>query len=603
MFQKEYFVPKTSNTYADTLLANGLAVVFGQMWRQITPEVVEPNIELEDRGAYYLIRLPGAFQKDWIPKISFFAPLPFVKRGDTPIPEGFTWVRDFVEEREHYFQFQKQVGSEDDVDPPRPDYRTLEFLAGKMQVTAYDSRHKTYQSYNKAALRWWRLRESFSQTLRMILALFSTPLDEATDLEKIVREWQKRVSPDLDTRRLTASAALNPMRGQGQNHPKANYLNTRKNLADYWIFEYLKAVGLWEAAMPQLIRPPKKSPSDKDWKKTDWKVYVVAPKHLSMPVSHSVVNSLRRLLGSETSIKMDVICLLYFVRAWLQYTETEVKRNPSLDIPSMSPSKFVAGLHVVQFKMLSRQSYTMVNQSFLRIPSWCGRLRSRQDINALQQVIDEHIQIVREIDETHSDGYDLLRNYRNFVAGENWEAFFDFAAAYAHEIMRRYNQGENWVPTFSTTHLRRLFMSSKKPLSAILENQGFQNMAYAIRHSTIIPQYWKGESKRGNTSAISLYEVRYGLGAELKRKATVRDEFVVALMDFAHSYNQENSQVLENLSQAELERNRKFLRKNLGTTDVDEVIRLVDDEQYGAELVANLLVAYGYAREPREKQE
>lgn len=128
-------------------------------------------------------------------------------------------------------------------------------------------------------------------------------------------------------------------------------------------------------------------------------------------------------------------------------------------------------------------------------------------------------------------------------------------------------------------------MTNRKDLSPIVENPGFQNIAYAIRHATIIPQTRKA-NKQDN-----LYEVRYGLGAELKRKGTVRNEFIAALTDFVHSYNQENVQKLESKGHQ--------LRKDVRTADIAEVVRLVDE--YGSEVIANLLIAYGYAREPRDE--
>jgi hypothetical protein len=42
------------------------------------------------------------------------------------------------------------------------------------------------------------------------------------------------------------------------------------------------------------------------------------------------------------------------------------------------------------------------------------------------------------------------------------------------------------------------------------------------------------------------------------------------------------------------------MRRDVRTTDIAEVVRLIDE--YGSEVVANLLIAYGYAREPREEQ-
>ena len=128
---------------------------------------------------------------------------------------------------------------------------------------------------------------------------------------------------------------------------------------------------------------------------------------------------------------------------------------------------------------------------------------------------------------------------------------------------------------------------TEKRFAPILESEGFRNFAYAIRHSTIIPQSRKA---RG---LDTLYEIRYGLGAELKRKATVKEEFIAALMDFAQSYNRENAQILE--------RTGKQMRRDLRTSDIEDIVRLIDE--YGSEVVANLLVAYGYAREPREESE
>lgn len=129
-------------------------------------------------------------------------------------------------------------------------------------------------------------------------------------------------------------------------------------------------------------------------------------------------------------------------------------------------------------------------------------------------------------------------------------------------------------------------MGTEPQLIEILENEGFRNIAYAIRHSTVIPQYLK---QKGET----LYDVRYGLGMELKRKAAYPKEFLAALGSFVHEYNQENAQKYESRGQQR--------RKNVRISDLDEITRLVD--KFGSELVGNLLIAYGYASDPREETE
>ena len=125
-------------------------------------------------------------------------------------------------------------------------------------------------------------------------------------------------------------------------------------------------------------------------------------------------------------------------------------------------------------------------------------------------------------------------------------------------------------------------MNVEPKLGKVLETPGFQNIAYAIRQSTVVAQYRKGQGNRR-------YDVRYGLGAELARKANYPNEFIAALSDFLQKYNAENAQVMENRPGP--------YRRSIRTDDIDDIVALVDE--YDAPLICNLLVAYGYARSPR----
>jgi hypothetical protein len=153
--------------------------------------------------------------------------------------------------------------------------------------------------------------------------------------------------------------------------------------------------------------------------------------------------------------------------------------------------------------------------------------------------------------------------------------------------MRELDREHYWVKQFTKHNLEVLIMKSSEPLTPILETPGFRNIAEAIRRSTITPQYMKRSNKP------SEYDIRYGLGQELKRKALYNDQFIAALSEFMQSYNAENARVYE--------RTKSQFRKNIMTTDVDDIVRLVD--RYGATTVGNLLIAFGYAREHEEKEE
>ena len=122
--------------------------------------------------------------------------------------------------------------------------------------------------------------------------------------------------------------------------------------------------------------------------------------------------------------------------------------------------------------------------------------------------------------------------------------------------------------------------------SQIAQNPGFQNIAHAIRHSTVVPQ---GHKARGNRPAV---DIRYGLGQQLARKAAYPQDFLAAITEFIHLYNAENAQLRE--------KKRKLFRRNVTTADLDCLIALVD--QFGSKVICNMLVAYGYAREPYEKE-
>lgn len=119
--------------------------------------------------------------------------------------------------------------------------------------------------------------------------------------------------------------------------------------------------------------------------------------------------------------------------------------------------------------------------------------------------------------------------------------------------------------------------------SEIVQDEGFKNIAYAIRHSTVVPQARKKDKR-------PVVAVRYGLGQQLARKAAYPAEFLAEIAEFIHLYNAENAQLREN--------KREPFRKNVTTADIEKLTELVD--RFGSKVICNMLVAYGYAREPYE---
>lgn len=423
-------------------------------------------------------------------------------------------------------------------------------------------------SYNSLILRWQSLAPYFAENLRHILMLCAAP---EWDMEAVETAWRKRMK-ELGADNQSEATLLqlfNPSQGKGLNEPKASRLEMG-NIKSFWLLEYLKAVGMYHCAVPRRVQGT-----------DDRKTYALAPVNMRLSANDAVLAAFQDALWNDTSVKMDILAALRYTRCFLEWCEAARGQDLLAELFGHGPEDFIAGMHVAYYKSLGQASAVM-NLSFIELPRWM-RVESLDDVNTYKEVIEEHEGIIRNIDEERG-GYDLLVYYRDFLSGGKWEAFFDFTAAYSQFVMRELDREHYWVRPFTTRNLEVLIMKSNEPLAPILETPGFRNIAEAIRRSTIIPQYrGRGESE---------YDIRYGLGQELKRKALYNDEFIAALSEFMQSYNAENARVYEKTG--------KQYRKNILTTDVEDIVRLVD--KYGATTVGNLLIAFGYAREPREEE-
>lgn len=136
---------------------------------------------------------------------------------------------------------------------------------------------------------------------------------------------------------------------------------------------------------------------------------------------------------------------------------------------------------------------------------------------------------------------------------------------------------------------------------------GFHSIAYAIRHSTVIPQRQMARAKAQEpNSEKPLYDVRYGLGNTLRRKSDSVNEFMSALMEFVQVYGAETTQVYENTSQDRF-RDPKFgekrYRKQIAITDLDDILALIKKYNNDVTLICNMLLAYGYATKRGQSQE
>ncbi len=570
MYQSTYYIEKRTGTFADVFLAYGLATLLDS----VLAHFVEDGhwVRIRDCGTYYAVELSHHLEEKWVQHAPFrvLAPYIYTGRGGQEVMTGLpsSFVVDYQREWDKFKEYiqipqdlREKMSLEDLAQvKPHPQFPIFSWV-GERRMQALDS-------YNGLILRWQELSGCFTENLRHILMFCATPENNVEVVEKAWRTRMKELGVQAKSE-ATLLQLFNPSQGKGQNETKASRLKM-DNVKSFWLLEYLKAVGMYHCAVPRRVQGT-----------DDRKTYALAPVNIRLDANDAILAAFQDVLWNDTAVKMDILAALRYVECFLEHCQAAREADLLAELLGKGPENFIAGMYVAYYKSLGQASAVM-NLSFLELPRWM-QVESLADVNAYREVIDEHTNIIRNIDE-EKGGYDLLTFYRDFLSGGKWDAFFNFTAGYAMYLMREI-AGENYrVKPFSTHNLEVLIVRSNRPLAPILGTPGFRNIAEAIRRSTIIPQY------RGRNE--SEYEIRYGLGQELKRKSLYNDEFIAALSEFMQSYNAENARVYE--------RTGRQYRKNISTEDIEDIVRLVD--QYGAATVANLLIAFGYARELKDEE-
>lgn len=576
------YVDKTDNTFADALLIFGLATVVQELQERLCASG-SSKVTLRDRGPYYELSIvPGIDPQDLtrVGKVAPSAPAIRTPKNTASLPEDLPpqLVVDYEawrDRRTAYFAARDALSEEARQamrqGSQHPELDHLSSLAPHKDWDVFRAINPAaLAGYNRLVVQWWQVQGALPEVFGILFDAFArTP----NDLEAAKQAWRKldkvhgwRIGPTT-----TSLQIYNPSQGKGQNRPKADRLAMENISNSFWLVEWLKAVGFYHAALTKQLRGVK-----------DRKTYVLRPVEIGLDDSINVMDSFREaMVQAQSSVQSDVLAALRYTKALLEHTRRpEAADFASLLFHRQEPTKLIAGFYSAFYKDLGNSLATM-NLAYIGLPGWI-RVQSEADVADALAVLEEHEQIVRQFDESHSDDVALLLSYRDFVSSTDLWPFFDFTTAYGGYIMSQREQPRGYARQFSEDNLRRLIVTAEPKLAPILENEGFRNIASAIRQSTVVAQYRKHQGDRR-------YDVRYGLNLELARTAAYPKDFVVALSDFLTKYNAENAQVLENRPGP--------YRPSIRTTDIADIVALVDT--YGSELICHLMLAFGYARSPR----
>ncbi len=603
MYQK-FFVNRSADTSADTLRTFGWAAMLQEVCNKLGRPDEEIVLQFQN-GSYEItlqheLREAQLISDTWMP---FLDPLISAKQDERQAKKGRTLQDgfDYDDQREK----QKQMVAQRKLLDPRlrspdafwssdPELTKLRKNGPRPELAHYQAINmmKVPDTFNAIVLRWRGLSPQQQWlTIGLLCRLFSQP---ENDVEAACKDWERLAKEQGLERKATVTAVqiINPTTGKGSNTPKSDHL-TSGGVDSFWLLELLKFKGFMLGTVPYVLKGSK-----------DRKTYVIQPAKVALGTLTRMMDDFRAICWSSTAIKLDILAALRLAQVLVRHREDELNSGQGLadreDKPIMSIAR---GFDVAFYKDMGSAHATM-NVSTINVPSWFPQFTTLAQVEAADKLLQEHLRIIRRIEghqgKEGNDELELLRTYRDFLSGHDLQPFWTFAALYGSYLFRQREHEKavkRWLPQLTKKGLDILVMNHQNKqgdLSPISQNHGFQHIASAIREATVRAQ------RRYTQENDNRYEVRYGLGQELIRKARYRDDFTNALNEFLFLYNAETAREEEKVAR-KLQRRlttddyrKNHLRYPVTTADIDQLNDLLD--RYPTELIAKMLISYGYAR-------
>ncbi|KKM10611.1 hypothetical protein SY88_13180 [Clostridiales bacterium PH28_bin88] len=552
---KVFKIPKATQTYADTLFALGVA--------DLVLSLAEGDVTVKDAGSGYEIIPAVELDQESVSQMPISPGYPYLKvKQDSNAPQVGEVIdydqekqieqiyREFVEVRQKGKNSGRNQPVNLDVEdePPRPrhDLQVLKTINALRASDAYSKMYRAVEGCTEIGILVGNRLQHLAE-----LSTGSYAHDEPATLTSTASTLQ----------------LFNPISGKGVHRPKPDGTSVAqfpKKWVD-WFQEWMKYRGMQIGMSAYRVGD-------------DTKVMVLVPGDIPVNEVRALREDLlrQRLWGN---IHLEINASLLLAEMLVKHSAEYAEGYSRLKMRNRRPNDILKGVQAAYFKSMGNVSAVM-NISFLSLPGWLP-VSDRASAEALLDILEEHRVCLRALDESHSDEVRLLAQYRDFLSGGILMDFLYFLADFAPFIMRRLEQ-RKWVKRFSVINLRRMVMACDVGLKEIVDNEGFQNLATAIRKATVNAQYRKAQ---GNND----FEIHYGLAQEWKRKVKFKTELVAAICDFVQQYNEENARHVEQ---------KRERRKSITKEDLDQVIGMIEDK--GPELVGMLLLAYGYATKKQE---
>lgn len=580
---KSLFVGKKSGIYADTFLMLGLALLADYALNKTQQTT---SIQLIDEGTRYRIQFKKPVNLEPIALLSYTNPFPPVcgKKTDRSKLPPETPIFDVVEQseirklyREYLYQNHGKV--ETGAATPKPPHP-------RTQNGAILTSMRHDKNHNELWLQGWEQRDNYGVLVASIFKAFSQENSSIveTQTEQVANLFKQATGCQLPTL-ASAVKVYFPTSVQGVNRVKSDGNKFDPQKAD-WLSLWLIANGLFTSGISERVKI-----SDRTF---DWRVTALEPNDISLTKYCEVLNHLRQYNppgGGHGIARFDAELVLRFCQSLLNYHQAQASAQSEDEFEIWeSINHFVSRFTGTHFRQKG-QVYGVKEVFTLGLPGWISPSNSSELID-YHLVLNEHLAVISSLstEESHSE---LLAAYRDFITGNNLRKFFLFQVSYAEYVLKRLADTKARPPRLFSVSGLNLMIKKERSFTQITKDPSFLRIAKAINQATVFAG--KVQTKKG---LIELdWQRNYGLAQQLSSQSGSKKDFISAVTDFLAKYEHENLRLLE-----QLQKDKKRLMRVWPTKDdLDRLIELV--EEFDTVLVANLLIAYGYAKWTKETGE
>ncbi len=578
------WVPKPFNTYADPFSLLGLAQLVEDALQRSQQH---SSLQLLDEGTQYCLQFSQPVSLDAICQLDYTNPFPPVRGQKTDwsqMPDQTTWF-DVVKEgekRKLYREYRYQTGGKTEWSesaPKPPDPRTQN---GALLVSMRHDRN-----HNGLWLESWKLKEHYGFFVAALLHAFSQESSiSLTAKMQLVADWFEQKTGQPLPELANAVKVYLPTAVQGVSRVKADSNKTDPQKTE-WLSLWLIANGLFAFSIAERVKI-----ADSVY---DWRVVALEPKDISLEKYRGVVNTLRQFNppgGGHGIARFDAELVLKFCRELLENHQAKSQAKPAddFDFWDKPVNNFVGTFRGTHFGSKG-QVYGVKELFTLGLPGWIVP-KDYPDLLDYLDVLKEHLKVIVSLSAEEGQG-ELLAAYRDFITGSSLRNFFRFQISYADYVVKRLADSQAKPPRlFSITGLQTM-IKKDADFTRITQDPSFLRIAKAINQATVYAG--KIQTKEGVKELD--WQRNYGLAQLLSSQSGSKKDFISAIADFLGKYEQENLRLQERY----LNEGKRLLRVQPTKEDLDRLIELI--HEFDTVLVANLLIAYGYAKWSKAKDE